>query len=97
MKRNQFIKSAGLGLLLVPTFSIVSAQTAQEQEPSQLDKALVEKFVGASHGKMDIVKELHKEHPTLINAAHDWRGGDFETGLGAASHVGYKELVDCIF
>ena len=41
---------------------------------------------------MDVVKELLEEHPTLVNAAHDWKLGDFETGLGAASHVGYKEL-----
>ena len=42
---------------------------------------------------MDRVKEMLEEHPTLLNAAHDWENGDFETGLGAASHVGYKELV----
>ena len=42
---------------------------------------------------MDKVKPLLEEHPTLLNAAHDWQGGDFETGLGAASHVGHKELV----
>ncbi len=34
-----------------------------------------------------------REHPTLLNAAHDWKYGDFETGLGAASHVGNKKLV----
>ena len=41
---------------------------------------------------MDTVKELLEEHPTLLNAAHDWGYGDFETGLGAASHVGNKEI-----
>ena len=41
---------------------------------------------------MEIVKELLSEHPTLLNAAQDWNFGDFETALGAASHVGYKEL-----
>ena len=62
------------------------------QEEPQLDKAIVQKFVGASHGNFDIVKELLEEYPTLLNAAHDWRHGDFETGLGAASHVGSKEI-----
>ena len=42
---------------------------------------------------MDKVKELLEEHPTLLNAAQDWGYGDFETGLGAASHVGHKKLV----
>jgi len=91
MKRSQFIKSAGIGALLVPT-TMLSINLPSFQEEPQLDKTLVQKFVGASHSKMDVVKELLKEHPNLINAAHDWKLGDFETGLGAASHVGYKEL-----
>lgn len=91
MKRKQFIKTVGIGSLLIPTVPLFSLNSIQE-EP-QLDKALVEKFVGASHGKFDIVKELLNEHPTLLNAAHDWKMGDFETGLGAASHVGHKDLV----
>ena len=91
MKRSQFIKSAGLGALLIPSNSL-AFKMPFSQEETQLDKALVQKFVGASHGKMDLVKELLEEHPNLINAAHDWKLGDFETGLGAASHVGYKEL-----
>jgi len=91
MKRDQFIKTVGIGSLLIPTVPLFSYNKIQEDP--QLDKALVQKFVGASHGKFDIVKELLEEHPTLLNAAHDWKYGDFETGLGAASHVGYKELV----
>jgi len=94
MKRNQFIKSVGFTSLLIPAIPVFASTYIQDKEvPIQLDKTLVQKFVGASHGKMDVVKELLEEHPTLINAAHDWKLGDFETGLGAASHVGYKELV----
>ena len=93
MKRNQFIKSAGIGAMLIPALPLFSFTNPQEQEEPQLDKALVKKFVGASHGKFDIVKELLEEHPTLLNSANDWKLGDFETGLGAASHVGYKEMV----
>ncbi|MBT8267116.1 MAG: ankyrin repeat domain-containing protein [Bacteroidia bacterium] len=92
MNRNQFIKSVGIGAMLIPTVPFFAIPKNEFQEDPQLDKALVQKFVGASHSKMDVVKELHAEHPNLINAAHDWKFGDFETGLGAASHVGYKEL-----
>jgi hypothetical protein len=28
----------------------------------------------------------------LINAAWDWGGGDWETGLGAAAHMGKKQI-----
>lgn len=92
MNRNQFIKSVSVAALLLPSATLFSSNTQDRQEDPQLDKKLVEKFVGASHSKMDVVKELLEEHPTLLNAAHDWKYGDFETGLGAASHVGHKEL-----
>lgn len=90
MERNIFLKGitgAGLLALALP----LRAQAARNDE--SLDKALVQQFVSDSHKDMDKVEALLEEHPTLLNAAHDWGRGDFETGLGAASHVGYKELV----
>ncbi|MBT8184833.1 MAG: ankyrin repeat domain-containing protein [Eudoraea sp.] len=90
MKRKHFIKAAtGTGIVLAaaPFLSF------QLQEDAPFDKAMVKEFVGASHGRIDKVKEMLEEHPTLLNVAHDWKNGDFETGLGAASHVGHKELV----
>lgn len=91
MKRNQFLKSVGITSLILPSFSMYAFVPLQEDP--QLDPALVKKFVGASHSNFDVVKELLEEHPNLLNAAHDWKYGDFETGLGAASHVGFKDLV----
>lgn len=90
MNRNEFIKVAGSGGLLVATVPVFAARS---QDEPQLDKNVVQEFVGVSHGKMDKVIPLLEEYPTLLNAAHDWKLGDFETGLGAASHVGHKELV----
>ena len=92
MKRNQFIKSVGLGSLLIPTVPLFSLNSVQEDP--KLDKKIVEEFVRVSHGKLDVVKELLNEYPNLLNAAHDWKYGDFETGLGAASHVGNKEIAN---
>ena len=91
MKRNQFLTRGILG-----TGAIMAAPAilmAQQVVAVQLDKKLVQEFVGKSHSDADRVKEMLLEEPTLLNAAHDWKYGDFETGLGAASHVGYKELV----
>ena len=31
-------------------------------------------------------------HPTLVNAAWDWGGGDWETALGAAAHMGRRDI-----
>lgn len=89
MNRNQFLRIAGnTGLVL--TAAPLMSFAIQEEE--QLDKKVVQEFVGASHKDIDKVKAMLEEFPTLLNAAHDWKKGDFETGLGAASHVGYKEL-----
>jgi ankyrin repeat protein len=59
-----------------------------------LVSSLVEEFVGASHGNFSRVKELLEAEPALANAAWDWGGGDFETALGAASHMGNKQIAD---
>ena len=67
--------------------------TANDEERLQMDTVLVKEFVGTAHRNMERVVEMHKTNPTLLNAAWDWGGGDFETALGAASHVGYIELV----
>ncbi len=90
MNRKQFFKTAGFSGLAFMTPGLV--RSASSTAPDPLDKKLVEEFLRVAHNDMDKVKSLLEEHPTLLNAAFDWNGGDFETGLGAASHVGYKEL-----
>src|ERR1700730_8016417 len=53
---------------------------------------LVRTFVANAHGDLDVVKELLEREPMLVNAAWDWGGGDWETGLGAASHMGRRDI-----
>lgn len=92
MNRKLFIRSIGItGTALVGQPLLAKANPTQGDP--QLDKELVATFVGAGHRDMEKVKSLLEETPNLLNAAHDWKYGDFETCLGAASHVGYKELV----
>jgi hypothetical protein len=60
--------------------------------PAQLDPATVQTFVANAHGDLDVVRSLLAEEPALINAAWDWGGGDWETGLGAAAHMGRRQI-----
>ena len=62
-----------------------------EKKPA-LEATLVQDFVGNAHGDLDRVKELLAQEPALINSAWDWGGGDFETGLGAAAHMGRRDI-----
>lgn len=59
-----------------------------------LEAKLVQEFVGNAHGDLKRVKELLAEEPGLINATWDWGGGDFETALGAASHMGRRDIAE---
>ncbi|HEU5441304.1 MAG TPA: ankyrin repeat domain-containing protein [Ktedonobacterales bacterium] len=60
--------------------------------PPALDLALVRDFVAQAHGDLDRVAELLRQEPRLVNAAWDWGSGDWETGLGAAAHMGRKDI-----
>ena len=87
LSRKHFLKKSFLsagGMLIFPTM--------KAQENPALSPAMVKEFVRKAHSDMDKVKELLQEEPQLIYAAHDWGGGDFELGIGSASHVGYMEL-----
>lgn len=53
---------------------------------------LVQEFVNEAHGNFARVKELLEQEPALVNATWDWGGGDWETGLGAAAHMGKKDI-----
>ena len=91
MNRKQFLH---LGLTGVTAATLwpgwASAQTAQR--PPQLSDEHVKEFVGVGHGNFARVQEMLAAEPTLLNAAWDWGGGDYETALGAAGHVGNREI-----
>ena len=59
-----------------------------------LEAKLVQEFVGAAHGDLNRVKELLAQESALVNATWDWGGGDFETALGAASHMGRRDIAE---
>lgn len=66
-----------------------------DKQPA-LDPALVEAFVGNAHGDLDKVRALLAQEPALVNAAWDWGGGDWETALGAASHMGRRDIAEVL-
>jgi hypothetical protein len=61
--------------------------------PTQ-DLPTVKELVGASHNNLDRVKEILSRQPSMAKAAWDWGYGDWETALGAASHVGQRAIAE---
>jgi hypothetical protein len=74
-----------------PANSPGAAPVAPDRGPP-IESALVKQFVIAGHGQLDKVKEMLAAQPALINATWDWGGGDFETALGGASHMGRADI-----
>jgi hypothetical protein len=58
------------------------------------DAKLVAEVVGKSHRDEARVRELVKARPALANAWWDWGFGDWESPLGAASHVGQRGIAE---
>lgn len=101
MNRKQFLLTTGglSGLLLFP--SLIKSQTPPQdnlqkhvQTTDPIKPEIVNEFVKTAHSDLSRVKELIKEYPLLLNSSWDWGGGDFETALGAAGHMGLKDTAN---
>jgi Ankyrin repeat len=64
--------------------------------PPALDSDLVREFVANAHADLEAVRNALAKHPTTANAAWDWGGGDWETGLGAAAHMGRRDIAELL-
>ncbi|MBL8798870.1 MAG: ankyrin repeat domain-containing protein [Planctomycetia bacterium] len=60
----------------------------------QLNRVLVQDFVIFAHSDLAMVKQLVEKEPLLVNGMMDWGGGDWESGLGGASHMGRRDIVE---
>ncbi|MBY0477392.1 MAG: hypothetical protein K2Q24_07075 [Chitinophagaceae bacterium] len=97
MNRKSFLQQTiAAGSIMAAPF-LLTSQTAPAANQPKADPVPAEKvkdFVAAGHNNLDKVKQLLAEFPTLIYCTWDWGGGDFETGLEGAGHVGNKEIAN---
>lgn len=64
------------------------------QKP-KFDHEVVYEFMGAAHSNVKKVKEMIAEDVDLANAAMDV-GGNFETALGGAAHMGRADIAEVL-
>ncbi len=64
-----------------------------ERSPA-LPAEAVQEFVAKAHGDFERVREMLAREPNLVNAAWDWGSGDWETALGAAAHMGRRDIAE---
>src|SRR5262245_28416493 len=60
---------------------------------AQVNRLMVQDFVIYAHSDLPMTKKLLEKEPALLNATMDWGAGDWETGLGGASHMGRRDIV----
>ena len=60
----------------------------------QINRLLVQDFVIFAHSDLAMTKKLVEKEPLLVNAMMDWGAGDWESGLGGASHMGRRDIVE---
>jgi len=102
MTRSEFMRTIVVGGGALAAGGIVYGGRAMAQTTGgkkkkkdrgpRLSLEQVEKFVRVAHTDLDATRSLLEEQPKLVNAAWDWGGGDFETALGGASHMGSREI-----
>jgi hypothetical protein len=108
MSRRSVFKSSMFGLISLSIPNLVFAKESMiypsadyealmknNRYPS-IDDEVVSDVVGSSHFNLDHVKELVNHRPELARANWDWSFGDWESALGAASHVGRRDIADLL-
>jgi hypothetical protein len=96
MEKREFLKTVLVTPFLLgftqATFAKSSAD--QQEKPPALSPDLVRDFVIAGHGNLQKVKDMLTQTPGLLNATWDWGGGDFESALEGAGHMGNREIAE---
>src|SRR5262249_6351155 len=62
----------------------------------QLNRLFIQDFVIFAHTDLEMVKKLLAKEPALVLASMNWGAGDWESGLGAAAHMGRRDVVEVL-
>lgn len=104
ISRRALVKSSIFGILAASIPSISYAKGIYEFKGDNKRKVhsrypaisddITSEVVGKSHFDLDRVKALVDKRPELSRATWDWGFGDWESALGAASHVGRRDIIE---
>jgi len=86
-----FVAASGVDAFPQPATALPTLDWMPSQDP-----AVVKEVVGVSHADVKRVRELVEKQPALANASVDWGFGDWENALGAASHMGRRDIAELL-
>ncbi|MBX7134151.1 MAG: hypothetical protein K1X67_15875 [Fimbriimonadaceae bacterium] len=91
ISRREVFGLAG-ALVIAPSHALGALEIQKKERSPALEPSVVKDFVGAGHGDLDKVNAMLASTPGLLNATWDWGGGDFETAIGGAGHMGRADI-----
>lgn len=100
-RRGLLLGAPGIGLVsLLGGRAPVAASAAEDRGlpegfPAH-DRERVREMVTVAHADAARVLALAEESPSLANAAWDWGFGDWESALGAAAHMGRRDIAEIL-
>ena len=104
INRRTALKASTLAFfgLSLPGFTLANNNIIGSYRPSHdenipkhfpnIDPEIIAEVVGKSHFDLDRVKEIVEKRSELSRCVWEWRFGDFESAIGAASHVGRRDI-----
>lgn len=94
ISRKNFIRSGLLAATGLAAPALFSMDLPGQDKPAPLSPDSVREFVRVCHFDLAKVHEMLTAEPRLLHSSWDLGGGDFESGIEAAGHVGNREIAD---
>ena len=104
LSRRSLLRSASMGFQVrtLKLLGLLGAETANPRRDRMIvsdlfpahPPELAREMVTVAHFDLQRVKELVSARQSLVKAAWDWGFGDWETALGAASHMGNRPIAE---
>jgi len=104
VNRRALLKASSLAMLglSIPSITWGAQNTKKASDFTENNKLpphfpniapeIVAEVVGKSHSDLETVQALVEKRPELSRSVWEWRFGDFESAIGAASHVGRRDI-----
>jgi hypothetical protein len=93
LTRRTIVRALAGAFPVIGAGSTFAAQgRSQPARPNPLAADLVLRFVQTAHADLESTRQMLDSEPRLIRATWDWGGGDFETALGGAAHMGRRDI-----
>ena len=108
LRRRRLLQTVGLAAFSAPAWSFAFSESASPAQPAvntpdhpalpsgfpTQPPDLVREMVMVSHFDLKRVQQFVEAKPSLARAAWDWGFGDWESALGAASHMGNRPIAE---